>query len=136
MKKCLPIILIALFTQATLGSELIFEFKNPAFGGNPLYGEPLLDNANAQNDNRDPDDPSTKSELERFNDLLQRSILSRVSSIIAGNLIGPTGQLTPGLIETTDFVIEVLDLGGGLLEIRTTDKATGNSTSFEVQNLF
>jgi curli production assembly/transport component CsgF len=35
-------------------------------------------------------------------------------------------------VETNDFVITVIDVGGGMLEITTTDRATGDTTVFQV----
>ncbi|WP_428622853.1 curli assembly protein CsgF [Sedimenticola sp.] len=116
------------------GSELVYTPVNPSFGGNPLGGQYLLNNAQAQDDFKDPNVTSRtqQSDLERFNDLLQRSILSRLSASLTGNVIDADGNLIPGTIETTDFVITIVDVGGGILEVTTTDKTTGESTSFQV----
>ncbi|SET04649.1 curli production assembly/transport component CsgF [Nitrosomonas marina] len=115
-------------------TELVYTFKNPAFGGNPLNGPALLNNAQAQNDEKDPFGDQTP--LEKFNETLQRSILNRLSATVAGQVIGDQGGLIPGTVETTDFIIDIVDVGGGLLTITTTDKVTGNSTSFSIDNNF
>jgi curli production assembly/transport component CsgF len=115
-------------------TELVYTFENPSFGGNPLYGAALLNNAQAQNDKEDS--LTNQTPLEKFNETLQRSILNRLSSTVAGQVIGNQGELIPGTVETTDFVIDIVDVGGGLLTITTTDKATGNSTSFSIDNNF
>jgi curli production assembly/transport component CsgF len=36
------------------------------------------------------------------------------------------------VLETDNFTITVADLGGGNLNITTTDKTTGDSTTFQV----
>ncbi len=115
-------------------TELVYTFENPSFGGNPLYGAALLNNAQAQNDKKDS--LTNQTPLEKFNETLQRSILNRLSSTIAGQIIGNHGEIVPGIVETTDFIIDIVDMGGGLLMITTTDKATGNSTSFSIDNSF
>ncbi len=115
-------------------TELVYTFENPSFGGNPLYGAALLNNAQAQNDKEDS--LANQTPLEKFNETLQRSILNRLSSTIAGQIVGAHGELIPGTVETTDFTIDIVDTGGGQLLITTTDKATGNSTSFTIDNSF
>lgn len=131
----LPLLLVAPL-QAT---EIVYQPVNPNFGGNPLNGNFLLNSAQAQNDHRDPateDLASSQSDLERFNDLLQRSVLSRISSSLSSSLFGPDGELVPGTIETADFVIDVVDLGDGVLRITTTDKNSGDTTSFDIANTY
>ena len=59
-------------------------------------------------------------------------MLSRIAAATASGIVGGDGKLVPGSIETRDFTIEIVDLGGGLLQIKTTDKANGSSTSFQV----
>jgi curli production assembly/transport component CsgF len=46
--------------------------------------------------------------------------------------MGPNGGLQPGTVETGNFRITIVDSGGGVLTITTTDKVTGASTSFQV----
>ncbi|MDR4652298.1 MAG: curli assembly protein CsgF [Nitrosomonas sp.] len=117
---------------SVFATELVYTFENPSFGGNPLYGAALLNNAQAQNEEKDT--LADQTPLEKFNETLQRSILNRLSSTVAGQVIGDQGELIPGTVETTDFIIDIVDIGGGLLTITTTDKATGNSTSFSIDN--
>ncbi len=135
MKKTYFLLLFYLMNLPSVyATELVYTFENPSFGGNPLYGAALLNNAQAQNDKKDS--LTNQTPLEKFNETLQRSILNRLSSSIAGQVIGTHGELIPGSVETTDFIIDIVDTGGGLLMITTTDKATGNSTSFTIDNNF
>ena len=130
-------ILVLAYGFAAHADELVYEPINPSFGGNPLNGNWLLNNAQAQNTFEDDDATSPndqQSDLDNFNELLQRSILSRVASAITGNIVGEGGELLPGTIETSDFVIDIVDVGGGRLKITTTDKVTGESTSFELDS--
>jgi curli production assembly/transport component CsgF len=59
-------------------------------------------------------------------------MLSRISSAVTSSIISDTGSLIPGTVETTDFIITISDLGGGILQITTTDKISGESTSFQI----
>jgi len=135
MTRYLPaIVLLCAALQPAGADELVYQPVNPSFGGSPLNGPWMLNQAQLQDDNEDPNAPTPgdRSDLDAFNELLQRSILSRLASAITSSVIGPGGELVPGTIETTDFIIDIVDLGGGLLQITTTDKLTGESTSFEI----
>lgn len=125
----------ALVVTGTHATELIYSPVNPAFGGNPLNGAALLNAAQAQNKKKDPNDAlsrqGTSSPLQQFNDTLQRSVLSQLAAAATSQVING-GRLVPGTVETNNFNITVSDLGGGTLQITTTDKVTGASTSFQV----
>ena len=118
--------------QAT---ELVYTPVNPAFGGSPLNGSVLLNAAQSQNKSKDPDDLSSKfkekTPLEQFNDSLQRSVLSQLASAATSSVMS-NGKLIPGTVQTGDFKIVIADMGGGMLQITTTDKVTGASTTFQV----
>lgn len=123
---------------AAQATEMVYQPLNPSFGGNPLNGALLLQSAQATNKHKDPDvgaagSPFTQqTPLQQFNDMLQRSVLSQLSSAAVSNVMSAGGKLVPGMVETTDFRINIADMGGGLLQITTTDKSTGASTSFQV----
>ena len=141
MSRCLRqefvALALSLHAQAT---EMVYVPVNPAFGGNPLHGPNLLATAQAINNYKDASRAgvsvvgslSGQSALQQFNELLQRSILNRIATASASSVIGSDGKLIPGSMDTRDFKIEILDLGGGLLQIKTTDKTNGSSTSFQV----
>jgi len=129
------IVLTCLWVTAH-ASELVYVPVNPSFGGNPLNGPVLLNQANAQNGFTEHSSSSsgsaTQSTLTQFNSMLQSAILSRVSSAVTSSIVGTDGKLTPGTVETTDFTISIVNLSPGLLQITTTDKTTGQSTSFQI----
>lgn len=141
LSRCLRqgffVLAMCLHAQAT---EMVYVPVNPTFGGNPLHGPNLLATAQAINNYKDSSHTgvsvggglSGQTALQQFNELLQRSILSRIASASASSVIGSDGKLIPGSLDTRDFTIEIVDLGGGLLQIKTTDKANGSSTSFQV----
>ena len=128
-----------LAVQSAWATELVYTPVNPAFGGNPLNGSFLLNSAQLQDDYKDPatKDLSTKqSDLEQFNDLLQRTVLNRIASAATRDIIdATTGELLPGTLETTDFVIDIVAVPNtNNLQITTTDKVTGQSTTFQISN--
>ena len=131
------VVWIGLLPACARATELVHVPVNPVFGGSALNGSVLLNNAQAENRKKDPDAATAaalakNSSLQDFNDTLQRSILSRLASAATSDILGNTGQLTPGTIETGDFHITIVDIGGGVLKVTTTDKVTGDSTSFQV----
>ncbi len=128
--------LMAGFCSGVLASELAYVPNNPSFGGNPLNGPVLLNQAQAQNHYVEKSSSSGayagQTALTQFNSMLQSAILSRVSSAVTSSIVGANGQLVPGTVETTDFRIAITNLQGGLLQIVTTDKNTGQTTQFQV----
>jgi curli production assembly/transport component CsgF len=126
---------LGLSAGAVQATELIYTPVNPMFGGNPLNGPVLLNNAQAQNNKKDPDAglSNQKTPLQQFNETLQRSILSRVSAAATQDVVNASGKLIPGTIETADFIISIVAVPNTqFLEITTTDKATGQATAFQV----
>lgn len=128
---------VLLIAPAAHTTELIYTPVNPAFGGSPLNSATLLNAANAQNKHKDPEEALNRARtqqtpLQQFNETLQRSILSRVASAATGQVLDAGGRLVPGIVDSANFRIAVTDLGSGTLDITTTDKTTGVSTSFQV----
>ncbi|MDR5817085.1 MULTISPECIES: curli assembly protein CsgF [unclassified Caballeronia] len=122
---------------AAHATQLVYEPVNPNFGGSPLNGTNLLNEANAQNKYKDPslsDLGSSQSTLDQFNNQLQQAILSRVASSISSSIVGADGTLHPGTINTGNFSIAITQVTGGNLQVTTTDKTSGASTTFVVGN--
>lgn len=127
--------LAASLLLATLGAqatELVYTPVNPAFGGNPLNGTWLLNNAQSQNDYEDPSIKERASSftqtsaLERFTNQLESRLLSQLMDNIAN---GEGGSMT-----TDAFIINVLDDSGNL-SIQVTDRATGQVSVIQVNGL-
>ncbi|NGM87957.1 curli assembly protein CsgF [Parapusillimonas sp. SGNA-6] len=136
LRTALILASLGLAAQAA-ATELVYFPLNPSFGGSPLNGQVLLNSAQATNRHTDPDAGvddliAPKTPLQMFNESLERSILNRLTVAASSKIIGADGQFVPGILETENFTITVADLGGGLLNITTTDKVTGDSTSFQV----
>lgn len=119
-----------------LATELVYVPTNPVFGGTPLNANGFLSAAQATNKHKEPVAPTAAaakaSPLQQFADLLERSILGQLSAAATSGVMGPGGKLQPGSVETGNFRIEIVDAGGGILTITTTDKTTGASTSFQI----
>lgn len=128
---CALAMAVPLASQAT---EIVYYPINPAFGGSPLNGNWMLGIAQAQNKHQDPEADALRntSPLQNFNDALERAILGQLASAATQQISGPNGQLRPGTVQTGNYIIDIVDLGGGLLRITTTDKVLGTSTSFQV----
>ena len=127
VSTCLCLTGFSLICQAT---ELVYTPVNPNFGGSPLNGPTLLNEAQAQNDYKDPDlkrsTTTATSALERFSQQLQSSLLSQVLTNIRN---GNTGSLT-----TDAFIVNVID-DSGSLSIQITDRVTGEISEVNVNGL-
>ncbi|MCY1450982.1 Type VIII secretion system (T8SS), CsgF protein [compost metagenome] len=126
------LVLLAVLCSQAGATELVYTPVNPAFGGNPLNGTWLLNNAQAQNDHEDPaikDRASafaSTSALERFTSQLESRLLSQLLTNINN---GNTGSL-----QTDAFIINVID-DSGALSIQVTDRVTGEISEIQVNGL-
>lgn len=127
---------LAFAAGSSVASPLVYTPMNPSFGGDPLNGNWLLNSAQITNKHKDPDDDrfgfEDRSPFEDFNDQLERAVLSRLASAASSQFIDANGRFVPGSFETGNFVVDIMDLGGGALSITTRDKLTGASTTFRV----
>ena len=122
-------VLLTACVQAS-ATELVHTPVNPAFGGNPLNGTWLLNNAQAQNDHDDPSGGRSSytgtTALERFSNQLESRMLSQLLDNIAN---GNSGSMS-----TDSFIINVID-DFGALSIQVTDRATGEVSEIQVNGL-
>ena len=127
------LILAMLVAQAVNASPLIYRPVNPSFGGDPLNGSVLLNEATTQNNYKAP--PVTQSPADRlhaFQTALQNAVLNRVSSAVIRNIVNEAGDLVPGEVDTQDFHITVEQEPNGLVKITTLDKTTNQTSTFEI----
>ena len=134
LRACLSVLLVGTLQSLSpaFSSDLLYQPVNPAFGGNPNNASFLLGSANAQQQFEDEQDES--SPLEEFNERLQRSLLGRITSAVTRDIVDIDGNITPGIFETVDYIIEIVDEGNGLITIFTTDRVTGEQTVIQVEN--
>ncbi|MCX2781225.1 curli production assembly protein CsgF [Microbulbifer thermotolerans] len=122
-------VLFLIFTPLS-ATELIYEPVNPNFGGNPLNGSYLLNNAQAQDRHKDPDRLDTlyeqPSALDRFTDSLETRLLNQLLTDV-GN--GNSGELI-----TDDFIVQIVD-NDGVLTVLVTDRSTGDKSEIIVSGL-
>lgn len=127
---------LMMISNISLSSELVYTPVNPSFGGSPLNGNFLLNSAQSQNTHKDPAlEEEEESALEDFNNRLQRSLLNRLTSSLSSSFVDENGNLVPGEVETNDFTVSIVDEGNGTLSVTTTDKITGDSTTFIVNSI-
>jgi len=128
---------LAAFPAALCAGPIVYTPVNPSFGGNPLNGPNLLNSANSQNKFTDPSLQSLlgrtpQTQLDLFNQQLQSLILSRIANSLGNSLFDASGNLKPGTLETSGFLISIVQQSNGSLLVTTVDKTTGASTQFEV----
>jgi curli production assembly/transport component CsgF len=130
MKITICGLLLLALSHAATASELTYKPVNPNFGGNPLNGNYLLGNAQAQNNKKDPDSRRSgytpPSDLERFASSLESRLLSQLLTDIEDG--------SGGSLETNDFSVNIVD-DGGALSILITDKNTNGTTEIQVSGL-
>jgi curli production assembly/transport component CsgF len=137
MRSSYPVLAFALMSASAGATDLVYVPVNPSFGGHPNNGSGLLASATATNKHTTKESLGRSSLLDQsplgqFNQSLERMVLGQLASAATSRLTGPDGRLLPGTFSTSNFTITVVDLGGGVLRITTTDKTTGATTSFEV----
>ena len=126
-------ILLLVFSNSLYSSELTYTPISPSFGGFSGNGAVLLNQANAQNDYKDPDavDPFDRaSGIDNFTDTLNRLILSQLASKIVTDTFG-SGSAS-GTYTTSDYQIDVDPTDGTLTIITITDLSTGSVSIIEI----
>ncbi|AIH03989.1 MULTISPECIES: curli production assembly/transport component CsgF [Thermodesulfobacterium] len=134
--KNLFLILTVLFLYPSLcfSSELVFEFTNPSFGGNPLYGSFYLEQAKMQNKFKEDYDFESPSLLKEFENVLQSQIIYNLASRIVAQAFGEDeggSQIQPGTYLMGKFEITVSYVTGGI-QLTVTDLSTGQTTQLVV----
>jgi curli production assembly/transport component CsgF len=122
---------LVLFTPLAWGGNMVFQFTNPNFGGNPNNGSFLLNEAQAQNSYKDPSYNSdlgveTPSALDNFTQAIQSQIL--------GGLLTNINTGKPGRLVTNDFIVDIKNTDGQL-NLNVTDRKTGKVSTIQVSGL-
>lgn len=115
-----------------VAQDMVYQAKNPAFGGNTFNYQWLQSSAQSQDKLKDPDakDPMKRDALQDFKENLNRQILNQLSRQFVVSQFGEDG-LAPGSYTLGDYQIEVTEGGSGI-NIQITDTITGNQTTVTV----
>ncbi|MFG6656644.1 curli production assembly/transport protein CsgF [Scandinavium sp. M-37] len=131
MRIACTVVLLALITPASWAGNMVFQFVNPNFGGNPNNGAFLLNEAQAQNSYKAPggsDDfgYNAPSALDNFTSAIQSQLLS--------GLLGNVATGKPGRLVTNDFIVDIQN-SNGLLTLNVTDRSTGKTSTIQVSGV-
>lgn len=110
-------------------SELIYTPVNPSFGGHPNNSSHLFGVANGINKYKAP---SSDSGIEQQSSLDR--LASSLESRLISQLLSDVGAGNPGSLETDDFLLNISDIGSGLV-IKIVDKNTNEATEIKVDGL-
>lgn len=123
-----PLLLLPPESKAT---ELVYTPVNPSFGGSPLNGSFLLQQAESQNKFKDKASSFKNDPFDDFAESLQRRVLSAVANKIVGDF--DDKPLTDGELQVGDFLITVHSGGDGT-NVVISDPTTGRETTVTIPN--
>jgi curli production assembly/transport component CsgF len=133
-------LLLLLLTGAgrAKAQDLVYEPKNPAFGGGNTFNYSwLLSSAQAQNTIADPassisNNPFQQDPLKQFEQSLNQQILGQLAQRLVGNQLGSQGQgLKEGSYSVGSYQINVVPTSDGF-SVQITDSNTGNQTTVTI----
>jgi curli production assembly/transport component CsgF len=123
----------ALWPAAATAQQLVYQPKNPAFGGSPLNYQWLNSSAQTQNAFK-PEGRSSfrRDPLADFESTLQRQILSQLSRELIANRFGDDLDLTQeGLFDLGEFTVEIIPGLDGTA-VRIFNELTGDETTVTI----
>ena len=129
--------LMLLSFNASAGT-LIYTPQNTAFGGNNASATQLLmSKAQAQDTTVDPEKNKPKiekTEIERFQESLERRILDKIARDIVADMFGEEGENgnSTGTFSTDEFSVTVDEDNPDSVSIKIKEYATGSETSIEI----
>ena len=143
----IPLVLLAAAPRFAGSAEIVYQFLNPTFGGNPLNGAVLLNEANAQNFFTPPKTSSAatgtagagaatpgsaasvQAALNNFKINLESTVLNKLAQTLT-NQIFPANGGSPqtGSYTVGDYVIDISTASGGV-NVTISDIVAGASTS-------
>ncbi|OON68609.1 curli production assembly/transport component CsgF [Hymenobacter sp. CRA2] len=118
--------------------DLVYEPKNPSFGGgNPYNYSWLLSSATAQNTIEDPSAQRSsllnRDPLVEFQENLNRQILNLLTTRFVTSQFGE-GQIREGSYNVGSYQIQVTPGSSGVV-IQITDTTTGGQTTVTIPNM-
>jgi len=114
--------------------DMVYEPRNPAFGGNPYNYSWLQSSAQSQDKLKDPEAQTAgllnRDPLNDFKENLNRQILNQLSRQLVVSQFGEDG-LAPGSYTIGNYQIDVTEGGSGI-NIVIVDTSTGNQTTVSI----
>ena len=112
--------------------QLVYQPKNPAFGGSPLNHQWLSSSAQAQNAFKPAGRSFQRNPLADFESTLQRQILSQLSRELIANRFGDDLDLTQeGRFDLGEFTVEIIPGLDGTA-VRIFNELTGDETTVTI----
>ncbi len=127
MKGLLIFLFSIIIASSAFGSELVFQFTNPSFGGNPLNGSFLLQQAQLQNKFKEKT-PET-SLMDQMNQMYQAQYLGTILEDIYNGNINPSVGDTYNL---GGLIIKVTEVSSSIITLNITDTATGSQWTYQI----
>lgn len=125
---------LAFGITAASAQEMVYQPKNPAFGGNPGNYGWLLNSANTQNLHEETRQSGFQRDpLADFQNSLQRQVLSQLTRDIVRREFGEGEELEQQRFEFGEFSIEV-NPGTDGVQISIFNILTGDETSVTIPN--
>lgn len=134
MNKLIILGLFTLFCQNIFAQDLVYQPKNPAFGGNTFNYQWMLSSAESQNtftEETSSLNSRNQSDIERFTENLNNQLLSQLSRSLFNEQFGE--GITEGTYTFGTLFVEVFPSNEGLV-ISILDTNTGDQTQVVVPN--
>lgn len=124
-----------LLTVSLQAQDLVYQPKNPAFGGNPGNYSWLKASADTQNlfEEDFTSDRFQRDPLEDFKNSLQRQVLSQLTRDLVLRQFGEGEEIQESRFEFGEFTIEVIPGLDGI-QLRIFNVLTGDETSITIPN--
>lgn len=135
MKTLLYLFALYLLSSTQLqAQDLVYQPKNPAFGGDTFNYQWLQSSAQAQDKTKDPNAQVNsllrRSPLQDFEENLNRQVLNQLSRQLVAAQFGEEG-LEPGSYTVGNYQIDIAEGGSGI-SIVIVDIGTGDRTTVTI----
>ncbi|MFD3001700.1 curli production assembly/transport component CsgF [Pontibacter toksunensis] len=135
MKTLLYLFALCLLSSTQLqAQDLVYQPKNPAFGGDTFNYQWLQSSAQAQDKTKDPDAQVNsllrRNPLQDFEENLNRQVLNQLSRQLVASQFGEEG-LEPGSYTVGNYQIDVSEGGSGV-SVVIVDIGTGDRTTVTI----
>jgi curli production assembly/transport component CsgF len=140
MKNYLLIVLSGILfflTPLSFANDLIYHPQNSAFGGSAGTTQVLLSKASAQNITKDPNkkERQQKTQIERFEEQLERSILRKLSTTITDSFDEESEDLTGKIFNTDEFSINIVTDNVESIELQIENFLDGTLTTLTIPKI-